>query len=170
MGDNADEPVLLGRVSGLYGVRGWVKVYSFTDPRDSILGYSPWLVREAGEWREREVTAGRAQGKGLVAALAGVEDRDQARLLLGADIAVRPAQLPALAEGEYYWRELIGLRVTTTQGVDLGVVQGLLETGSNDVLVVRGERERLLPYLPGRVVTAVDLESATLTVDWDPDF
>jgi 16S rRNA processing protein RimM len=170
VGDDAEGLVVLGRVSGLYGVRGWVKVFSFTEPRDRILGYSPWLLRESGAWRERVVTAGRPQGKGLVAALEGVTDRDQARLLMGAEIAVRPEQLPELEEGEYYWRDLIGLQVATTAGADLGTVTGLLETGANDVLVVRGERERLVPFLPGRVVTAVDLAAGTLTVDWDPDF
>lgn len=170
MGGDAERRVVLGRISGLYGVKGWVKVYSFTEPKENILTYSPWLLGVAGTWREYPVAAGRLQGKGVIAALEGVGDRDQARLLVGSEVAVCRERLPALAPGEYYWRDLLGLQVATVRGVPLGSVDRLMETGGNDVLVVRGERERLIPWLPDRVVVAVDLVAGTLTVDWDPDF
>ena len=162
--------VTLGRITGLYGVRGWVKVFSHTEPRDNILRYNPWQVRLKGQWRALRLAEGRAHNQGIVARLEGYADRDAAAVLLGADIAVQREQFQPLANGEYYWADLIGLKVVTTDGVGLGVVDGLMETGANDVLVVRGERERLIPYLPGQVVVAVDREAGELRVDWDPEF
>jgi 16S rRNA processing protein RimM len=170
MADAPANPVVVGRIAALYGVRGWVKVFSHTDPRDNILRYQPWLVNINGAWQTLQHVEGRIHQQGIVARLDGYEDRDAATALLGCDIAVRPGQLAALAPGEYYWSELIGLKVITTEGVELGVVEKLLETGSNDVLVVQGERERLLPYLPGSVVMEVDKTAGVMRVDWDPEF
>lgn len=164
-----DEPLIVGRISGVHGVRGWVKVYSHTAPRENILRYSPWLLRIGGRWQERAVLSGRRQGKAVVAQLDGCTDRDLARELIGSDIAIRRGQLPP-ADGDYYWADLIGLAVETTEGIALGVIDHLLETGANDVLVVRGERERLIPYTPGEAVQSIDLEARRMVVDWDPDF
>ena len=165
-----DPYVTVGRISGVFGLRGWVKVFSDTDPRDHIVQFDPWYVRIGGQWREMRIADGHAQGKGVVALLDGIDDRDAASALVGADIAVRREQLPELAQGEYYWSDLIGLNVVTVDGVELGTVDRLMETGANDVLVVKGERERLIPYLPGQVITEVDLENGLLRVDWDPEF
>lgn len=162
--------VIVGRVSGLFGVQGWVKVFSHTAPRENIINYSPWQLKLGSGWKELTVKAGRAQGRGLIAQLEGIADRDAAAALVGAEIAVCREQLPAAAEDEYYWADLEGLRVITRDGVELGIVSHLLATGANDVLVVRGERERLIPYIPGQVVVDVDLNAGTLRVDWDPEF
>ena len=170
MTEGADELVILGRIAGLYGVRGWVKVFSETEPRAGIVGYSPWLVRVGGAWQAMDVAEGKAHGKGVIVRLAAVNDRDQAARLLGAEIAVGRDQLPPPADGEYYWADLEGLRVVTVEGVELGVVDHLFETGANDVLVVRGERERLIPLVMPDVVVEVDLEQGRMRVDWDPDF
>ena len=163
------DPLIVGRINGLYGVRGWVKVFSHTAPRERIVDYSPWLVRRTGGWSPMKVASGRVQGKGVVVRLEGVEDRDAAAALVGAEIALRRDQLPRLPDGEYYWADLIGLHVVTVEGVELGRVDHLLETGANDVLVVMGERERLVPYTESAVVS-VDLDAGRLTVDWDPEF
>lgn len=157
---------MVGRIIGLYGVRGWVRVFSETAPMENILGLSPWLV--AGQ--RREVLDGRRHGKGLVARLAGCEDRDQAAALVGAAIAIRRAQLPPPEPDEFYWADLEGLAVTTLGGVALGRVSRLFATGANDVLVVQGERERLVPFVWDQVIRAVDLEQGQILVDWDPDF
>lgn len=162
--------IVVGRISGVYGVRGWVKVFAYTRHREDILAYSPWYLRIAGEWKPLDVEDGRIHGKGIVAKLAGYEDRDAAARLLNTEIAVTRAQLPALAEGEYYWADLIGLDVVTANGVALGRVDHLLETGANDVLVVEGERERLIPFVPGQVVLDIDLGAGVILVDWDPEF
>lgn len=162
--------VSMGRVTGAFGVRGWLKVLSGAEPPEALLDYSPWLLKLEGEWKSIKVLEGGVHGKGLVVHVEGVDDRDQAERLRGAEIAVERTQLEPLAEGEYYWADLVGLRVVTTQGVDLGRIERLMETGANDVLVVHGDRERLIPYLRPDVVTSVDLEAGVLTVDWDPEF
>ena len=170
MAESSEELVTLGRVSGLFGVRGWIKVFSHTEPRESILEFEPWYLHLQGGWREMRVAEGQRHGKSVIARLDGMSDRDAAAVLVGADIAVHRDQMPALDEGEFYWSDLAGLQVVTVDGRDLGRVERLLETGANDVLVVQGERERLIPFLRPDVVTAVDLDGAVIRVDWDPDF
>ncbi len=164
------ELVPVGRISGLYGVRGWVKIYSYTEPRENILKYNPWLLNLAGGWTPVELLEGKRHGKGVIARLAGCEDRDAAARWLNTELAIRRDQLPETAPGEFYWNDLIGLKVITTGGIELGVVKDLMETGANDVLVVDGEVERLIPYVPDDVVVDVDLEAGELRVDWDPEF
>ncbi len=159
----------MGRVSGPYGVKGWVKVQSFTEPREAILEYSPWRVCAQGVELTAHVIEGRRQGQGVVAALDVARDRDQARGLAGAEIRVARSQLPPPGPGDYYWVDLLGLRVVTLAGDDLGRVERMMETGANDVMVVRGERERLIPFIDS-VVREVSFESATIRVDWDPQF
>jgi 16S rRNA processing protein RimM len=167
-----DRRVPVGRVVGLYGVQGWVKFESWTEPRLRIFDYQPWLLVGApGVEREMEGVKGRAQGKGMIAQLPGVNDREQAMALVGQDIQVTRSQLPPAADGEYYWVDLEGLAVSTDKGEALGRVSHLFATGANDVLVVRdGDRERLIPYVPGSVVLQVDLVAQQMVVDWDPDF
>jgi 16S rRNA processing protein RimM len=165
-----EEFVVMGRIAGLYGVKGWVKVFSETEPRDNILEYSPWYLKISGNWVEMEPAEGRIHGNGVVARMEGYTDRDQAARLVGVEIAIHRDQLPEIEDGEYYWSDLIGLKVVNTAGVELGQVDHLLETGANDVLIVKGERERLIPYTPGQAVVKVDLEAGLLTVEWDADF
>jgi 16S rRNA processing protein RimM len=169
--DGADEFVILGRVSGVHGVRGWVKVYAETREREGILGYNPWYLRESSGWQPRRLLEGRVQSSGVVVArLEGVDDIDQARALIDVEIAVPRAQLPKLGRGEYYWSDLEGLRVVNVEGIELGTVSHLFATGANDVLVVRdGERERLIPFTKD-AVRKVDLAARVIRVDWDPEF
>lgn len=166
--DPAESHVPLGYVSGVHGLRGWIKVHSWTQPREAIFAYQPWLIGD--ERREVRVLDRRLQGKALLAALPGVEDREGAATLVGSAIVVRRDQLPELPAGEYYWSDLIGLSVETVSGEELGQVERLMETGANDVLVVRGDRERLIPYVPGRYVVGVDLDKRRIVVDWNADF
>jgi 16S rRNA processing protein RimM len=151
-------------------VRGWVRVYSYTRPRDNILRYNPWYIQRGGSWEEWPLAEGGQHGKGVIARLESCDDRDQARALMGCEIGIRRAQLPAAAPGEYYWSDLQGMKVVTLEGESLGTVDHLFETGANDVLVVKGERERLIPFVLNQVVVAVDLEAGEIRVDWDKDF
>jgi 16S rRNA processing protein RimM len=165
-----DDVVLLGRIDGLFGIKGWVKVYSYTRSRDGILDYNPWRIKLRGaEWREFKVAEGRKQRAGVVVRLDGVEDRDAAAKFIGAEIAVQRRQLAKLKKGEYYWADLEGLKVVNLEGVEFGTVSHLLETGANDVVVVSGERERLIPYT-SQAIREVDLDGGILRVDWDKDF
>lgn len=162
--------VVLARVTGLFGVRGWVKLWSYTEPAENLLDYKEFALGQGGAWRETRLLEGRRHGEGLVGRFEGVEDRDEAALLVGAELAVSRERLPAPDEGEYYWADLVGLEVVTRDGLSLGRVERMMATGANDVMVVSGERERLLPFLPGRFVDEVDLDGGRIVVDWDPEF
>lgn len=175
-GLTSDEITTVGRITTIYGVKGWVKIYSHTEPMERILDYSPWLLKLNGQWQPIKISEGKKHGKGLVAKLAGVDDRDVARQYCGMDIAIESSLLPALGEGDFYWSQLEKLEVLTESGVKLGKVSHLIATGANDVLVVKGQegsvdrKERLIPYLPDQVVKEINLEEGTIRVDWDPEF
>jgi 16S rRNA processing protein RimM len=166
----AQRRVVLGKVGGLYGVRGWVKLWSFTDPVENLLDYPDLELGRDGRWERVRLVEGRRQGEALVARFDECTDRDQAALLVGAELAVTRDRLPAPGQGEFYWADLVGLQVVTTGGVELGRVDHMMATGANDVMVVAGDRERLLPFVPGRFVTEVDLAGGRIVVDWDPEF
>lgn len=168
--DGAPRWVVVGEVSGVFGVRGWVRVFSHTDPRENILHLSPWYLGGPGGWAACRLVEGRSHAKGIVVRIEGCDDRDQAATLVGKQIAVDRAQLPPPAEDEIYWADLEGLRVSNLEGIELGVVDHLFSTGANDVLVVRGSRERLIPFVWDEVVREVALDRRELRVDWDPDF
>jgi len=170
--------VLLGRITGIYGLQGWVKIHSDTMPRENIIGYKEWMLEHSGQWTKVRVTGGRPQGKTIVAQLDGVSTPEQASALIGASIAVGRSAMPPLAAGEYYWADLTGMKVRTVDGVNVGPVVRLFETGANDVVVIADERsdqeesgnEILVPWLVPDVITEVDMESRLITIDWDPDF
>lgn len=184
--DPASEKVILGRITGVYGVKGWVKVFSYTDPMEAIVDYSPWFIRaenrKSADWTKVKLKAGKRHAKTVVAKLEHCNDREAAMAYIGTEIAIEKQQLEALTEqNEYYWRDLIGLRVINQQDVELGVVKSLMETGANDVLVVVSENvpeegaeketvERLIPWTMNNAIIAVDLEQKVIEVDWDPEF
>jgi 16S rRNA processing protein RimM len=161
--------VILGRIVGVHGVKGWVKLESETRPREAIFEYGPWDLGTARGWHSRKVLGGRPSGSGLTAQLEGIEDRDQARELIGASIAIPRDRLPPPEPGSYYWADLQGCKVVNRQDIDLGTVSHLIETGANDVLVVNNGHERLIPYIES-VVLEVDLARHVIHVDWDEDF
>lgn len=165
-----DRQVLLGRIVGVFGVEGWVKLHSFTEPRENIFRYKPWTLRGPAGESTVDKPQGRAQGKGVVARLSGVDDRDAAAALVGTEIWVPREALPKPRQGEYYWADLEGMAVRTVEGVDLGRVSHLFATGANDVMVVQGDRERLIPFVVGLQVVAVDVDARCIEVDWDPAF
>ena len=166
----ADSHVLMGEIAGVRGVGGELKLHSWTRPRENILDYPVWTLRRGGKADDWTLVAGGWRGKNLVARLEGVSDREAARALVGSQVMVARASIPEAEAESFYWFELQGLAVETVEGVPLGVVSGLIETGANDVLVVHGERERLIPYTPGVHVHAVDLDAGRMRVDWDPEF
>ncbi|HVY66663.1 MAG TPA: ribosome maturation factor RimM [Gammaproteobacteria bacterium] len=170
MSAKTDKTVTLGRISGVFGVKGWVKVHSYTEPRDNVVRFRTWTLKVHGGERRFDVEAGHAQGAGVVAKLSGLDDRDQARELIGADIVVERSELPPCAPGEYYWTDLEGLEVRTTTGQVLGTVDHLLATAGHDVLVLAGQPQRLIPFVQGRIIHEVDLDAGTIVADWSPDY
>lgn len=160
--------VQIGHISGVHGIKGWVKIYSLTEPREAIFEYQPWLMGETLE--EVRILQGKKQGKYLVALLEESNDREQAESLVKRPIAVYRDQFPELPDDEFYWMDLAGLVVKLEDGTELGTIDCMLATGANDVMVVKGEKERLIPFVPGQYVKKVSLEDKTVVVDWDPEF
>ncbi|MBV1875428.1 MAG: ribosome maturation factor RimM [Cycloclasticus sp.] len=160
----------LGNISGVFGIKGWLKVYTNTDKKENILSYQPWYIERNKVRKEVKLKAGKPHGKTIIVQLEGVDDRNEAELWVGADIYMKSDQLPELAKDEYYWSDLIGLKVVSIDGDDFGIIDHLLETGANDVIVVKGDRERLIPYVTGQVVKSVDLKEQQMIVDWSADF
>jgi 16S rRNA processing protein RimM len=159
----------MGRISAPFGVKGWVRVQPFTAAAKNLLGYPRWWVERGAEWREYEVAEARAQLDAVVARLAGCEDRDAAAGFRGAEIAVPRSQLPETRPGEHYWADLMGLSVVNGESQALGTIVGILQTGANDVLVVQGGRERLIPFIAD-VIREVDRAANVVRVDWSAEY
>jgi len=163
--------ILMGRIHGAFGVRGELKLESFSEPPEAIFRYRPWTLRSAqGSERELDGARGRKTAKGIVMQVPGVEDRDAAEALRGSEIFVPRSALPPPRPGQYYWVDLEGLRVVNTDGADFGTVSHLFSTGANDVLVAQGERERMIPFLEPDYIVSVDFDAGRVTVDWDAEF
>ena len=171
--------VNVGRITALFGIKGWVKVHSYTEPPENLFEYHPWWLKTAHGVKKVEIDEARPHGDAFVAHIVGVDDRDVAALYTAVDIAVERDLLAVLDEGEYYWSQLEGLAVYTQftgERQRLGIVDKILETGANDVLIIAADstsidqRERLVPYVPEQFVLSVDLEAGEILVDWDPEF
>ena len=168
--------VKLGRVSGVYGIKGWVKIHSYTRPMENILNYSSWMLERQGQWSSARLEQGRPHGKGLIAKFFGCDDRDVAQTFVGLEIGMNESELPSLEDGDYYWHQLEGLSVTNCEGELLGRVDRMMSTGANDVMVVKpidgslDDQERLIPYVVEQYVLEVDLANKNIKVDWGRDF
>ncbi len=170
------ETIQLGRINAAYGLKGWLKVYSDTDPKEQILSYSPWQLRRGDTELQAVVESGKTHGRGLIVLLAGVEDRNQAESLIGYEVWIDPAKLPGLEPGEYYWHQLEGLKVVSLSGAVLGRIDHLVETGANDVMIVKpvaesiDDTERLIPFVQDEVVKDINIETAIIVVAWESDY
>ncbi len=175
MADSKDE-LVVGSINGVYGIKGWVKVFSYTSPIEQILAYQPWKLRRGAKHQVLEVEDGKLHGKGVIVLPDGFQTRNDAESLIGFEIVVSRDQLPELKEGDFYWHELEGLTVVNEAEEILGVVSKMIETGANDVLVVVAsessidDRERLIPLVMDKVVLAVDLTTGIVQVDWAADY
>ena len=167
------EFISVGRILGVFGIEGWVKVFSFTEPRQNIISYSPIYISYKGGWVDVKVSGGRTQGKGIVMRLENVTGSDQVSPLIGAGLAISSTQLKPTEKNEFYWCDLIGLTIINSQDELLGQVDYLLGTGAHDVLVVKkssGNRERLIPFVMDEIVKLVDLKNKLILVDWGVDY
>ncbi len=162
--------IVVGKVAGAYGVRGWLKIFPFTELKENILDFSHWYVEKHLGGNAAKVGQGKVHGKFVVVPLEGVDSREQAEAMKGSLVKVDKEALKVLAKDEYYWADLIGLTVQNLSDVQFGKVEGLMETGANDVLVVKGERERLVPFILEQVIKSVDLDNKLIVVDWDSEF
>ncbi len=161
----------LGYINGVFGVKGWVKVFSDTRPRENIFSYSPLWFQTREGWREYKVVSARQQGKGLAAQFENLSDREQAELLVNCKIGIKPEQLPETTDNEFYWSDLIGLKVINSSGESFGRVAELLETNAHDVMVVKDDQQQhLIPYVSEVYILKVDIEAGTIEVDWQQDY
>ena len=167
--DQRKDEICVGHVTGVQGLKGLVKVYSNTDPRENIVKYSPWMLKTEDATQTLDVE-GRLQGRLVLAKLAGIESREAAAELIGNKIYIRPEQLPALDEDEYYWSDLIGMQVESLAAEVFGQVDDMMETGANDVMVIKGDKERLIPFVLDDIVIEVDLANRRIVVDWQVDY
>ena len=159
----------MGRILGPFGIQGWVKLRTFTESPDGLADHPAWWLRTKAGWQSAVVEDFKVRPAAVSAKLEGVEDRSAAELLRGFDIAVTREELGDAKEGEFYWVDLVGLAVVNLQDEKLGQVEDLLRTGGSDVLVVRGERERLIPFIAD-FVKSVDREAKRITVDWEAGY
>lgn len=165
-----DDPLVMGRIVGVHGLQGGLKLLSYTRPKENLLRYREWWLPESSDrWQQVRVREGKRQGKSLVAQLEGVASREAAEMLLGREICIPRAALPRTRAQEYYWTELIGMEVINQEGQALGRVATLVETGDHDVLVVQGAREVLIPFVRGVYVLRVERKARRIIVDWHPD-
>lgn len=172
----AQDSICLGRIGAPHGIKGWVKLISFTQPRENLLQYATFTGQLAGRTIALKLDGSRPQGKGLIGHFTGYDTPEEAKALTHVELHVPSEILPELDAGEYYWHQLTGLKVINLQQEYLGVIDRLLETGANDVLVVRPEpdslddQERLIPWLPDQLDVKVDLDKKALTLDWPSDY
>ncbi|MAD91827.1 MAG: ribosome maturation factor RimM [Gammaproteobacteria bacterium] len=163
-------PIILGRVAGLHGIKGWVKVFSYTKPREAILKYKDLILSQDDKWMPIRVIEGQSHGKSIILKLDGLEDRNQAVTLIDKKIATERNKLPILKNGHYYWSDLMGLKVSQINGGNqLGTVKGFIETGTHDVMVLEGDQEILIPFVYGKIIIDVDLTKHHIYVDWEWD-
>ena len=164
-----EKKLLVGKINGFFGVQGWVKIFSYTKPRKNILEYQPWYFVDNETYKVIEITTGREQSKTIVAQVKGINNREEALQIIGKDLYINKDQLPELDDDEYYWHDLTGFRVINKNKVDLGIVDYLVDTGSNHVLVTKGETEHWIPYIEPFLVS-VDKHKKVISVDWDENF
>ena len=167
--DHKKSEVLVGKIAGAYGVKGWLRVSSYTQPPENLLSYTPWQLRSRTGSLPLEMVQGKPHGKGLVVKLEGIDDRDQADELKGVEVVVDRDQLPEPETGHYYWADLEGLRVETNDGKLLGNVDHMLEAGASDVMVVCGDQRHLIPFVADDIVLNVDLQKGCIQVNWDAE-
>lgn len=167
---NQENWIIVGRFGRPHGIKGFVTVHSFTEPRDNILRYTDWHAYIDKKWQPIKLLNLEVQNKSIIAQIEGYPEREIVARLTNIEIAVQRDQLDELKSGEYYWHQLIGMNVVNSKGESFGKVTEIIPTGSNDVLVVEGEKRHLIPYLPGQFILDINNSQQLITVDWDLDF
>jgi 16S rRNA processing protein RimM len=165
-----DKLTIVGRFGRVHGLQGFITVHSFTEPRNNIANYAQWYVNIAQQWQPLEIIKLEKVVKHILVQVAGYKDLEAVAVLTNLDIAIKQEQLPSLLPGEYYWHELIGMQVVSANSFVFGQITEIMPTGSNDVLIVQGERRHLVPYIPEQVIISIDREKRVIVADWDHDF
>lgn len=164
-------PLIVGRIGRIYGVKGWLKIFSFTRPTKNIFSYSPWFLKINDTSHAINFEKFRKHGEDFLVKFLGIDNPEDASHYINHDIVITEEQLPQLNDGEHYWRDLISLKVINQNGFLLGKVTDLIETGANDVFVVTNNDKHkiLIPYVKGLYIRNIDLRTQTINVDWEVD-
>lgn len=165
-----DTHIVVGRFGKTYGLKGWLRLSSETKPASNVLAYQPWLVKSVEGYKPIKITGSMMQSDILLVHVAGFDTPEDAKVLSGTFVFTLRERLPKLSSDEFYWADLEGLTVITTNQVTLGVVDYLMEAGACDVMVVKGDAEYLVPFDKQNVVKQVDLQQGKIVVDWDPNY
>lgn len=165
-----DDLVVIGRIAGLYGIKGWLKIISYTEPRVNVFSYSPWYLNRGSAWLKVDVDSGRAHNKGIIVKIKGCDDRTYASPMIDSEIHVSRILFPLASSDEYYWSDLQGLKVCNLQDEVLGIVASMMSNGVQDIMVVRGDIERLIPFVKNHFVISVDLSKKRVIVDWPLEY
>jgi 16S rRNA processing protein RimM len=177
-----DKRIVLGKVTGYFGVRGWVKLYSYTEPIDNIVRYNSLLIKLKGDWQNITLDEGKAHGKGVVAHFTGYDTRDDVAQLLGAELAINSEFLKPLGKNDFYWHDLIGLQVRNLEGIVFGQVRQIIETAAHDVLLIQPEQQHeqkgtenkpgdiLIPFVLEHYIIKVDINNGFILVEWQPEW
>ncbi len=166
----SEDKIIIAKVGAPHGVKGWVKLNSFTTDPSKVFDYLPWQIKHAKAWQSIDIADYKVSAKNIVIRFTDCDDRDKAQSYTNLELAIDKSQLPKAAEGEYYWHDLEGLTVTNLQDQLLGKVSHLLATGANDVMVVAGQKRHLIPFIKDQVIKNIDLATQAMVVDWDADF
>lgn len=162
--------VIVGKITGVHGIRGWLKLISYTSNPEDLFDYKPWALQLKKQHFSATPEGYKSFGKGFLVKIHGYDTPELAKTLVNAHIVIERSQLPELPDEQHYWVDLIGFSVTTTLGVELGKISYFFETGANDVFVVKGKKEHLIPYVPEQIIKHIDHVKKSMIVDWDPDF
>ena len=166
----SDDLIIIGKFGSAHGINGFVKIHSFTEPADNILNYQPWLVKQGKNWVSKTFDKVEKRNKFYIAKMEDCQDRNDAEKYVNCEIATHKDHLPKLNESEFYWHELIDMTVINKEQITLGKVTQVLQTGSNDVLIIDGEKRHLIPFLLENFIIKIDRKKSEITVDWDIDF
>lgn len=164
--------LLVGSVGKPHGIKGWVKINSYTEPPSNILLYQPWYLKNSDKNEPSliKVQQYQIQTQRIVVQFENYETPESTRPLTNQPIYIERKQLSPLSPQEYYWADLEGLKVYNCENTYLGIIQTLLTTGANDVLIIEGEKRILIPFLLNNTIKSIDLDQQVMIVDWDPNF
>jgi len=163
------DKIIIGKFGKTFGVRGWITVHSFADPKESIVNFRPWLLKKNSQWQEIAIEANKIQHQNTIVKLQGIDDIDAAKFFTNKEIFIDRELLPKLSTNEYYWNDLIGLKVINHANEELGTVETIFNSGASDILVVTGKKKHLIPYVKNYILNT-DIKRKIITTDWDKNF
>ena len=163
-----DKKIYLGKITGVHGIKGWLKIQSYSSPPENILNYPSWIINNKGEEDFYSIEQGRKQNNKIVVKLEKIDDRNTAESLINSKIQILRSDLPKLSNENYYWSDLVGLSVLNSEETVIGKIESLIETGANDVMVIITLKDEriLIPFVMHEIIKEVNVELNYIKIDW----